>query len=198
MPALFGGNDPSNPDSRRRREQIYCYLPLSEVWHGYPTRIRCTPLRRQALSGEQRALATVLPSNGLETCASIKGGTVTCEDEIGPGGSFNIGARACAEAVPDGYTICILPSDSFTFNQFLFKSLAYDPASFVPITQLFRIVFVVSRALNVDSVSELIALSKEKAGTLSYTTVQRLLRTHQARDRRGHCKGAVPRRRRRP
>ena len=26
-----------------------------------------------------------------------------------PGGAFNIGARACAEAAPDGYTICIIP-----------------------------------------------------------------------------------------
>ena len=28
-----------------------------------------------------------------------------------PGGQFNIGAKACADAAPDGYTICILPSD---------------------------------------------------------------------------------------
>src|ERR1700730_17226038 len=25
------------------------------------------------------------------------------------GGPFNIGARACAEAAPDGYTLCIIP-----------------------------------------------------------------------------------------
>ncbi len=41
-----------------------------------------------------------------------------------PGGAFNIGARACAEAAPDGYTICILPGEPIVFNQFLFKSLA--------------------------------------------------------------------------
>src|SRR6267154_4010649 len=28
-----------------------------------------------------------------------------------PGGAFNIGARACAEAAPDGTTICILPGE---------------------------------------------------------------------------------------
>src|SRR5262245_12136493 len=28
-----------------------------------------------------------------------------------PGGAFNIGARVCAEAAPDGYTICILPGE---------------------------------------------------------------------------------------
>src|SRR5262245_48090208 len=28
-----------------------------------------------------------------------------------PGGAFNIGARACAEAAPDGYTLCIIPGE---------------------------------------------------------------------------------------
>ena len=70
-----------------------------------------------------------------------------------PGGAFNIGARACAEAAPDGYTICILPGEPIAFNQFLFKSLAYDPAAFEPVTQLFTIVqaLVVSKALNVNT-----------------------------------------------
>ena len=44
-----------------------------------------------------------------------------------PGGAFNIGARACAEAPPDGYTLCIIPGEPLVFNQFLFKSLAFDP-----------------------------------------------------------------------
>ena len=42
-----------------------------------------------------------------------------------PGGAFNIGARACAEAPPDGYTLCIIPGEPLVFNQFLFKHLAY-------------------------------------------------------------------------
>jgi tripartite-type tricarboxylate transporter receptor subunit TctC len=89
-----------------------------------------------------------------------------------PGGAFNIGARACAEAAPDGYTICILPGEPIAFNQFLFKSLAYDPAAFEPVTQLFTIVqaLVVSKSLTVSTLSELLALSKAKSGTLSYST----------------------------
>ena len=89
-----------------------------------------------------------------------------------PGGAFNIGARACAESPPDGYTICILPGEPIAFNQFLFKSLAYDPAAFEPVTQLFTIVqaLVVSKALNVSTLPELIALSKAKPGTLNYST----------------------------
>jgi tripartite-type tricarboxylate transporter receptor subunit TctC len=41
-----------------------------------------------------------------------------------PGGAFNIGARACAEAAPDGYTLCIIPGEPLVFNQFLESSPA--------------------------------------------------------------------------
>ena len=40
-----------------------------------------------------------------------------------PGGNFNIGARACADAPPDGYTICMLPNEALVYNQFLFKKI---------------------------------------------------------------------------
>ena len=89
-----------------------------------------------------------------------------------PGGAFNIGARACAEAAPDGYTICILPSDVLTYNRFLFKNLTYDLyKDFEPITLLFYLnqVLAVSAALNVTTFEGLAALSKSKPGTLSYS-----------------------------
>jgi tripartite-type tricarboxylate transporter receptor subunit TctC len=34
-----------------------------------------------------------------------------------PGGSGNIGARACQDAQPDGYTICIINADPKIYNQ---------------------------------------------------------------------------------
>jgi tripartite-type tricarboxylate transporter receptor subunit TctC len=89
-----------------------------------------------------------------------------------PGGSFNIGARACAEAAPDGYTICILPSDVLQYNRFLFKNLPYDLfKDLEPITLLFFLnqVLAVSAQLNVSTFDELAALSKAKPGTLSYS-----------------------------
>jgi tripartite-type tricarboxylate transporter receptor subunit TctC len=90
-----------------------------------------------------------------------------------PGGAFNIGARACAEAPPDGYTLCILPGEPLVFNQFLFKSLGFDPENgFAPVTQLFFITqaLVVSAALKVSTLPELVALARAKPGTLSYST----------------------------
>ncbi|AMN43841.1 Bug family tripartite tricarboxylate transporter substrate binding protein [Rhodoplanes sp. Z2-YC6860] len=89
-----------------------------------------------------------------------------------PGGSFNIGARACAEAAPDGYTVCMMSAEPVAFNQYLFKTLPFDPTAFVPITQFFYLtqMMVVSAELNVRTIPELVALSKAKPGTLSYAT----------------------------
>ncbi|MGH6769717.1 MAG: Bug family tripartite tricarboxylate transporter substrate binding protein [Xanthobacteraceae bacterium] len=88
-----------------------------------------------------------------------------------PGGGLNIGTRACAEAAPDGYTICVLSSEPIVYNQFLFKMVPFNPEKdFEPITNLFfnTLAFAVNGALKVKTVPELIALAKSKP--LSYST----------------------------
>jgi tripartite-type tricarboxylate transporter receptor subunit TctC len=90
-----------------------------------------------------------------------------------PGGSQNIGARACTDAAPDGYTICIINADAVIYNQFLFKSIPFDPEKGLqPITNLFHLIhmLVVNSDLKVKNVDELVALSKAKPGTLNYLT----------------------------
>src|SRR5436309_1942473 len=86
------------------------------------------------------------------------------------GGNMIIGARACAEAAPDGYTLCVMPGEPLTYNQFQFKNIPYDPdKSFQPITNFFFLTQAlgVSAKLNVKSLTELAAYSNAKAGTLS-------------------------------
>jgi len=88
-----------------------------------------------------------------------------------PGGSMNLGTRACADSTPDGYTICITNADAMLYNQFLFKNLPFNPeTSLQPITNAFHLIhmLVVNSQLGVKNVDELCALSKAKAGTLSY------------------------------
>ena len=90
------------------------------------------------------------------------------------GGGMNIAGRACADAANDGHTICILPNETLTLNQFTFKTIPYDPEKdFEPITNAFinTQVLVVSAALNVGSLDELATLSKSKPGTLSYSAL---------------------------
>src|SRR5215510_9285025 len=89
-----------------------------------------------------------------------------------PGGAGNIAARACTEAAPDGYTICIINADVMIYNQYLFKNLPFDPEKLTPIINLFHLiqVLVINSDLKARSVNELIATSREKPGTLSYLT----------------------------
>jgi tripartite-type tricarboxylate transporter receptor subunit TctC len=90
-----------------------------------------------------------------------------------PGGMQNIGARACQDSAPDGYTICIINADPMIYNQFLIKEMPFDPVhGLQPITKLFDLihVLVVNSNLKVKTVDELIALSKAQPGTLSYLT----------------------------
>jgi len=91
-----------------------------------------------------------------------------------PGGDMTIAGRACAEAANDGYTICLLPNETLTLNQFTHKSIPYDPEKdFTPITNAFlnTQVMVASASLHVRSLDELAKLSKAKPGSLSYSAL---------------------------
>ena len=90
-----------------------------------------------------------------------------------PGGMQNVGARACQDSAPDGYTICIINADPIIYNQFLIRDMPFDPEhGLQPITKLFDLihVMVVNADLKVKTVDELVALPKEQPGTLSYLT----------------------------
>jgi len=85
---------------------------------------------------------------------------------------MNIGGRACAEAPPDGYTICIMPNEVVTYNQYLYKNPGFDAEkSIAPITNLFFLtqMLVVNSSLKVKNLADLAALAKAKPGTLSYS-----------------------------
>jgi tripartite-type tricarboxylate transporter receptor subunit TctC len=89
------------------------------------------------------------------------------------GGGLNIGTRACGEAAPDGYTICVLSSEPVVYSQFLFKSLPFNPEKdFEPITNLFfnTLAFAVNNSLKVKTVPELMELARKQPGKLSYST----------------------------
>jgi tripartite-type tricarboxylate transporter receptor subunit TctC len=82
--------------------------------------------------------------------------------EMRPGGNMTIGGRSCAEAANDGYTICILPSETLSYAKLLHSRLPYEPEKFEPITNAFfnTQVLVVASSLGVRTLDELAALSK--------------------------------------
>lgn len=88
-----------------------------------------------------------------------------------PGAAGNIAGQACAQAQPDGYTLCMLSIGTLSLNPFLYKKVSYDPEKdFAPISMLFFIFegLMVNPSLGVNSLKELIELSKTKPGTLNY------------------------------
>ena len=89
-----------------------------------------------------------------------------------PGGAGNIAARACQDAQPDGYTICIINADPMVYNQYLYKNITFDPDKLTPVINLFHLIqaLVINSDLGAKTVDELVAASKAKPGTLSYLT----------------------------
>ena len=85
-----------------------------------------------------------------------------------PGGAGNIATRACTEAAPDGYTICIINADPLIYNQYLFKNLPFDPEKVTPIINLFHLIQVLVinsdlKAKTVDSWSRPRARSRARS-----------------------------------
>jgi tripartite-type tricarboxylate transporter receptor subunit TctC len=82
-----------------------------------------------------------------------------------PGGSSVIGTEITARAAPDGYTL-VLVTTTHTVNPSLIQKLPYDAiADFAPVSLIVSQpnILVVSVALPVKSVNELIALARSKA-----------------------------------
>lgn len=89
-----------------------------------------------------------------------------------PGGNFNIGTRACAEAPPDGYTICIISNEAPTYNLFLYKNLPFDLENgIVPLSNLFFLTQTLgaSAELGAKSIEDLVKVAKSRPKTLSYS-----------------------------
>jgi tripartite-type tricarboxylate transporter receptor subunit TctC len=98
------------------------------------------------------------------------GQPVVIENRPGAGGA--LGSAFVAKAPPDGYMILMGTTSTHSIGPALQK-LPYDPASdFAPVSLIANAieVLVVSPALDVSSVGELIALARAKPGQLNYSS----------------------------
>jgi len=145
---------------------LFLLATLSASAQGWPTR----PIRALTTASPGGISDVFMRALG-ERLRERLGHPIVVENR--PGGMQNVGARACQDSAPDGYTICIINADPIIYNQFLIKDMPFDPEHGVqPITKLFDLihVMVVNADLKVKTVDELIALSKQRPGTLSYLT----------------------------
>jgi tripartite-type tricarboxylate transporter receptor subunit TctC len=88
-----------------------------------------------------------------------------------PGGNTIIGAEFVAKAAPDGYTLMMAIDSTLVMNQFLYKSLPYDPLKdFAPITTTVKSMslLVVQTDSGPKTVKELIARAKAAPGKLNF------------------------------
>src|SRR4051812_14090503 len=142
--------------------------------------------------GATTTQAQQYPSKPMRVIVSIAAGSVTdvimraAASELQPrlgqplvienkGGASGIpGGQACAQAAPDGYTICVIYHSTLSYNPLLFSKLPYDAErDFVPITRLFFLtegVFV-STPTNLTSVAELKAYAQANPNALNFATL---------------------------
>lgn len=87
-----------------------------------------------------------------------------------PGAGGNIAADMVAKSPPDGYTI-LQNTNGQAISPALYRSLPFDPVKdFIPVSQLVasQLLLVASPSLPVTSTRELIALARERPGSLNY------------------------------
>ena len=87
-----------------------------------------------------------------------------------PGGGGIVAGSTVARAAPDGYTL-LCSGTAFAVSAALYSKLPYDPLKdFAGVTQISTgpHVLVVTPSLGVKSVSDLIALAKQKPGQLNF------------------------------
>jgi tripartite-type tricarboxylate transporter receptor subunit TctC len=90
-----------------------------------------------------------------------------------PGAGGNIGTDLVAKAPPDGYTIVLGAASVLAINQSLYTVMPYDTSTaFAPITNMVKTtnMLIVTPALPVKSVSDLIAYGKANPGKLTYAS----------------------------
>jgi tripartite-type tricarboxylate transporter receptor subunit TctC len=88
-----------------------------------------------------------------------------------PGGGTAIGATACKNADPDGYTFCLLTASTVSLNPFLYVNLSYDPRKdFEPVTNVVFVqqVMILHKSVPATTLTELLEYAKSNPDKLNF------------------------------
>jgi len=140
--------------------------PSLAAAQGWPTK----PVHILVSSGAG-GTADILARMIGERLAPMLGQPVIVENRPGAGG--HLGAGLVARAQPDGYTLLMSGSPTHSVGPHLFKRLSYEPMRDVPPVAMVAIapnLLVTKSSLPVKSLADLVALTREKPGQLTYSS----------------------------
>ena len=147
--------------------------PLIGGWFAQPVAAQSFPsgpihiIVPYAAGGLVDALARV---TGARLAESMRQPVIV---ENRPGASSTIGMAACANAKPDGHTVCPSTADALSYNPQLFANLPYDPEkSFAPVIMmaLTNNLLVANAKAPFKNYKEMIAYAKANPGKLNWGT----------------------------
>jgi tripartite-type tricarboxylate transporter receptor subunit TctC len=123
-----------------------------------------------------RMIVPFAPGGGTDIIARLvaqalteKWGQTVVIDNRGGGGGI-VGIKLATESAPDGYTM-VLCSLGVSYAPALYPKLPFDPQKdLLPISRVAQqpFIYVVTPALGVNSMKELIAMAKSKPGQIRY------------------------------
>ena len=131
---------------------------------GFPSRT-ITIIVPYPPGGPIDALARLIAQEG----ASALNQSIVVENR--PGGSGIIGANAVARAEPDGHLLILGTNQTHATNQSLIKNCPYDAVrDFAPVAGIAAMphVLVVRKSLAASNLADLVAMAKEKPGSLTF------------------------------
>src|SRR5215467_6287590 len=99
------------------------------------------------------------------------GQSIVVENRGGANGA--IGLMAVKQSLTDGYTLAFTSDTPMTVNPWLYKDLAYDPLrDFIPVASAVRLpgMLAAHPSFPANSIAELIALAKQKPGSINYAS----------------------------
>ncbi|WP_284618711.1 Bug family tripartite tricarboxylate transporter substrate binding protein [Aquabacterium humicola] len=125
------------------------------------------PLR--LVTGGPAGIADIRGRWLAERLAAALGQPVVVENNGAAGG--NVGAEQVARAAPDGYTLLVVHQGIAAINPHLYAQIGFDPLrDFAPVTRFGHgsLLLTVHPGVTASSVRELIALARQKPGTLNF------------------------------
>jgi tripartite-type tricarboxylate transporter receptor subunit TctC len=143
---------------------------LASTGFGFPAFGRSKKVLKLVVPFPAGGTADILPRLLAEKVRGSYPAGVIVENRAGAGG--NIGAEYVAHAEPDGNTLLASPPGPVAINHHLYKSLAFDPTEWVPITVIATVpnVLNVRKGFPAHDVHEFIAYLKAHPGRVTYAS----------------------------